>query len=533
MGSLDEGSLWSIRLFIFVSGAVVMALEIVGSRLLAPVFGDSVFVWGSLIGVVMASLAAGYYLGGMLADRKSSFRTFSLIIFSAGALTVPIPMFSNIVLETALNSGLGERYGPVLASILLLAAPTILLGMVSPYAIRLAASSLNNIGGVSGSLYSVSTGGSIFGTFFTVFVLIPSFGVRSIIVSLGVVLMLVSMLGISREQKVIAVLFIIVLVFPSTTFLRKPLIMFRGKVVYRKDTAYNSLTVVDDASRGVRTLYLNNMPHSAFYLNGSNRAVFRYTDYFNIGFVLNPEIERVLFIGGGGFSAPKQFLEYYPDITVDVVEIDPDVVQAARKYFEVPDDPRLGVHVADGRAFMVRAGKYDLIVLDAYSKTYVPFHLMTLEFFQVLSEHLNPDGVVVSNLISSIIGDTSNLLMAEYKTVNKVFPQIYLFPTRDVSLSRVQNIILVATETATRYEKRDLLALAEEAPSIGETLAEYSQNLFDSELYVEDSPLLTDDYAPTESLLNPVTLSPYKGGLETLEALQRKWMQDPGMCINR
>ena len=510
MGILDKGYLWRIRLFIFISGAVVMALEMVGSRLLAPIFGDSVFVWGSLIGVVMASLAAGYYLGGMLADKESSFRAFSMIIFAAGALIVPIPMFSNIVLETALNSGLGEKYGPVLASLLLLSAPTILLGMVSPYAIRLATSSLNKVGSISGSLYSVSTGGSIFGTFFTVFVLIPSFGVRSILVSLGVVLMLVSMLGISREQKVIAVLFIIVLVLPSTTFLRRPLTIFTGTVVYHKDTTYNSLTVVDDARRGVRTLYLNNMPHSAFYLNGSNRAVFRYTDYFNIGFVLNPGIERVLFIGGGGFSGPKQFLEYYPDITVDVVEIDPDVVQTARNYFEVPDDPRLLVHVADGRAFLAKAGKYDLIVLDAYSKTYVPFHLMTFEFFQALSEHLNPDGVMVSNLISSLIGDTSNLLMAEYKTVNKVFPQIYLFPTRDVSLSRVQNIILVATETATRYEKGDLMTLAKKAPSMGETLAEYSEYLFDLELDVEDSPLLTDDYAPTESLLNPVTLSPYK-----------------------
>ena len=205
MGLRDRGSLWSIRLDIFVSGAVVMALEMMGSRLLAPVFGDSVFVWGSLIGIVMASLALGYYLGGRLADREPSFRAFSLIIFAAGVLIIPIPLFSNIVLEAVLYSGLGERYGPVLASLLLLAAPTILLGMVSPYAIRLAASSLQEIGGVSGSLYSVSTGGSIFGTFFTVFVLIPSFGVRIILISLGVVLIAVSIIGMAREQRLIKI----------------------------------------------------------------------------------------------------------------------------------------------------------------------------------------------------------------------------------------------------------------------------------------------------------------------------------------
>jgi spermidine synthase len=254
------------------------------------------------------------------------------------------------------------------------------------------------------------------------------------------------------------------------------------------------------------------MPHSAYYINGSNRAVFRYTDYFNLGFVLNPEIGSVLFIGGGGFSGPKQFLEYYPDVTVDVVEIDPGVVDTAWEYFGVPDDPRLRVYVGDGRAFLGRLGTYDLIVLDAYSKTYVPFHLMTREFFEALAEHLNPDGVVVSNLISSLLGDTSNLLMAEVKTVGEVFPQVYLFPTKDVSISWVQNIILVATDTPTRYGKDDLLAMAMDAPVRGETLAGYCGNLFDRDIDTKDSPLLTDDYAPTEILLNPVTNSPYKGG---------------------
>jgi len=197
----------------------------------------------------------------------------------------------------------------------------------------------------------------------------------------------------------------------------------------------------------------------------------------------------VLFIGGGGFSGPKQFLEYYPDVTVDVVEIDPVVVDTAWEYFGMPDDPRLRVYVGDGRAFLGRLGTYDLIVLDAYSKTYVPFHLMTREFFEALAEHLNPEGVVVSNLVSSLLGDTSNLLMAEVKTVGEVFPQVYLFPTKD-----------------------DLLAMAMDAPVRGETLAAYCGNLFDRDIDTKDSPLLTDDYAPTETLLNPVTNSPYKGG---------------------
>lgn len=510
MGLRDQGSLWGIRLDVFVSGAVVMALEMVGSRLLAPVFGDSIFVWGSLIGVVMTSLALGYYLGGRYADREPSFRTFSLIISAAGALIIPIPVFANLVLETVLKSGLGERYGPVLASALLLAAPTTLLGMVSPYAIRLATRSLTNIGGVSGGLYSVSTGGSIFGTFFTVYVLIPNLGVRAILLGLGAVLIAVSLMGLAREQKVVTLLMLVlVMLIPSSGFLGGSISVFTGDVVYQKDTAYSSLTVVDQPGRGVRVLYLNNMAHSACYLNGSNSAVFTYTDYFNMGFVLNPGIESVLFIGGGGLSGPKQFLEYYPGVTVDVVEIDPEVVRVAREYFYVPDDPCLNVHIADGRAFLGRAGTYDLIVLDAYSKTYVPFHLMTLEFFEALAEHLNPGGVVVSNLISSLIGDTSDLLMAEVRTVEMVLPQVYLFTTRSRSTSMVQNIALMATAVGPAYTSEELQAMAGEAPFRGDALARYAGNLYEGEMYYEDSRVLTDDYAPTESLLNPVTLSPY------------------------
>jgi spermidine synthase len=273
--------------------------------------------------------------------------------------------------------------------------------------------------------------------------------------------------------------------------------------------------VVDNAGSGVRTLYLNNMPQSAMYLNGSNGAVFRYTDYFNLAFLFSSDVESVLFIGGGGFSGPKQFLEYYPDLAVDVVEVDPEVVRVAREYFNVVEDPRLGVFVDDGRIFLADAGVYDLIVLDAYSRTYVPFHLMTLEFFQALGEHLTQDGVIVSNLISSLVGDTSELLMAEYRTVGEALPQVYLFRTRSSSLSIVQNLILIATKTATRLTGSDLVEKAEGLPR-GATLASYAQTLFESEGFAEDALVLTDDYAPAMALLNPVTQAPYEGGEEAI-----------------
>jgi spermidine synthase len=503
--------LWNIRFNVFVSGAIVMALELVGSRLLAPSFGDSIFVWGSLIGVVMASLAIGYYTGGKLADRNPSYRTFSLIILSAGFLIILIPMSSPLVLEAVFYSGLGERYGPVLASLLLLSLPTSLLGMVSPYSIKMVAENILTVGGISGSLYSISTGGSIFGTFFTVFVLIPQFGVRQIIISLGFVLILVALIGLTWMERAFSIIMAILLTTPSF-FISGGVFGPSGTVIHQTDTAYNTLTVLDQQEKGIRILYLNNLPHSGMYLNGSSRAAFTYTDYFNMAFLFNPEADRVLFIGGGGFSGPKQFFVYYPEIYIDVVEIDPIVVEIAEEYFSLPKDERLEAFVEDGRQFLKKSGEYDVVILDAYSKTYVPFHLMTKEFFQTLYSHLSENGVVVSNLISSLIGDTSNLLMSEYNTVREVFPQAYLFYTRSSSLSTIQNIILIATKNPANLTRSDLIEMAKNYSNKRVPIKKYVNNLHEPDLELTETFLLTDDYAPTERLLNPITLAPYEGG---------------------
>jgi spermidine synthase len=437
-----------------------------------------------------------------------------------------IPLSSPFILELTYLSGVGDRYGPILASLLLVAAPTTLLGMVSPYSIRLSADNLFTLGGISGSLYSISTAGSIFGTFFTVFVLIPSFGVRQIVFSLGVVLIIIATVSLAWAEKILIFTLMLILIMPSLFAGGGPFLGISGNAIVRKDTPYSTLTVIENENEGIRTLYLNNMPHSAMYLNGSNKAVFRYTDYFNLGFLFNPKARSILFIGGGGFSGPKQFLEYYPNSTIDVVEIDPDVVTIAEKHFGVSDNTRLRTFVMDGRSFLKDEGKYDIIVLDAYSKTYVPFHMMTLEFFQELDEHLNPDGVIVSNLISSLIGDTSELLKAEVNTIGKVLPQIYLFPTKSKQLSLVQNIILVATKQSIRITQDILIQASENHPVKSIPLNSYVNNLHEEELASESELVLTDNYAPAEDLLNPITATPidYDSGLVPQSSLNPFWI---------
>ena len=164
----------------------------------------------------------------------------------------------------------------------------------------------------------------------------------------------------------------------------------------------------------------------------------------------------------------------------------------------------------DGRSFLRDAGTYDIVVLDAYSKTYVPFHLMTLEFFEALDEHLTPDGVIVSNLISSLIGDTSELLEAEVATIKGVLPQVYLFPIRSRQLAMVQNINLVATKAPARLDGQDLLAVADAHPVQEIPFGTYIGNLVAPNIAAGGDLVLTDDYAPAEALLNPITAAPFE-----------------------
>ncbi|MDA4116969.1 MAG: fused MFS/spermidine synthase [Thaumarchaeota archaeon] len=512
-------TLW-LRVQVFVAGFAVMGLELLGSRLVTPVFGNSIWTWGSLIGVVLAGLAAGYHFGGKLADRSPTKRRFSVILFIGGVLVVLVPFIAPFVLSLSLYSSLGDEYGPLLATTLILGLQTFVLGMTSPYAVRMASQNLASIGGVAGNLYSISTIGSIVGTFGTVFVLIPLLDVRTIIFAVGFALLLVSLPWLPRKPSVIAVVFI-ALILSSSFVPASPQVTTSkqgGNVVYEKETPYSILDVVDTPSQ--RTLYLNGIPQSGMDLGNTTRLVYQYTVYFNLGIQLNPDAANVLFVGGGGFSGPKFLLATYPHVHVDVAEIDPDVIATAQKYFAVRPDPRLTIFNEDGRIYLRETDKkYDLIVLDAYAKTYVPFDLMTQEFFRLVSAHLTPNGMVISNQIGTLEGDSSRLLRAEFKTATTVFQDSAVFETVQSPLAPqiLQNVELVFRQSRDQtllssieqLDKNETAQISSPASSSAIPPGGYASHLYTTTLGTDDVPVLTDNYAPVETLLDPLSGKPY------------------------
>jgi spermidine synthase len=482
---------------VFLSGVVSMALEILAGRMIAPEFGSSVYTWGSVIGVFMAALAIGYHKGGENA-RNATRRSVSIIFLGAALYIALLILLSDRILLESRALGLGPRFAPLVPATLLFGPPALLLGYISPYAAQLSATDVK--GEASGRVYALGTAGSIVGTFAATFVLVPFFGVNQVLGLLAAVSLLsavVASIGTDHLVKTgvtsaVSLAVVLLLVFVQSS---------SAGAVYATQTPYQDMEIRD--SGGVRTLYLDGQPQSAAYTNGSALYPYRYPRYFHLPFLYADDpgqIDDVLFVGAGGFSGPRRFSDLY-NLSMDVVEIDPEVVSAGKRYFNASELPNRSIHVADGRRFLRNTNQtYDLVVLDAYRKASVPFHLTTQQFLKLVRSRMSEDGAVVANLISGTDGPTSRFYRSEYKTISRVFPQVHSYRTSEADYA--QNIELVATKNESAATERELLERNSDR-DIGLNLSSEVRTRL-PEPDTSDVPVLTDDRAPVSRLTEPM-----------------------------
>jgi spermidine synthase len=376
-------------------------------------------------------------------------------------------------------------YAPIIPVTLLFAPPTYFLGYISPYAAQL--SSKESKGEASGHFYAIGTAGSILGAFGTTFILVPNLEVNYIYLLFA---LLVSVPLIKDRTSLRSYWGFIVLIL-GLLAIQTP--TYAQDVVHHESTAYQELTVSQDDN--LTTLYLDGSPQSAKYVN-STETPWDYPEYFHIPFLMRPEVENALFIGGGGFVSPQQFAER--GVKVDAVELDPGVIEASKRYFDLTENENLSVHSMDGREFLQQTEKeYDVVVLDAYRKQQVPFHLTTKEFFELIHQKTDENGVLVSNVISAPEGPGSEFGKAYYRTMSTEFSSMYYFPTRHDNA--VQNIEIIAMKNPKISEKELLERDEEYRPR---NLSSNIRNIRDIE--ASDAQILSDDYAPVEELLNPL-----------------------------
>lgn len=497
-----------IEFLAFASGAILMALEILGSRVLAPQYGNSVVVWGSLIGVFMGALAAGYWLGGMLADRWPHRSGVAAVLAVSGLLVAIVPLIASHVFALA---GGGPRSGSLAAAAALFFLPTMLMGTVSPYAIRLKEFGEGYLGRAAGRLYAISTAGSIAGTITTAFWLIPLAGVARLNTSLGVALMLLaSMAFLWRQRSTIARMLgatsLLAAAFMMLASYEGQLSIFaaspRGvRILVDRDSLYHHIRVLENG--GVRELKFDRGTQSAMRVSDPLAGVFAYTDALHLPMALRAGVRDVLLIGVGGATIPKQFLAAYPDVQMDAVEIDGDVIDVARNLFGLTGSPRLRVHINDGRKFLAATKQqYDLIEIDAFHPDSMPFHLFTREFFALCKQHLRARGMVAINVVGSVESEGSAVVSSVYQTVGIVFPERYVF-VMNSQLQRDRaarhNVIIIAGDSArmTEQELRNAVLASKLAGPYARRVDDYTNRPPDPRY----GRVLSDDFAPTDDLL--------------------------------
>lgn len=541
-GAAAPGEAVAVGAAVFLSGAVLLSVEIAASRVVAPAFGNSLYVWGSLIGVVLAGLAVGYWLGGVAADRAPAPALLSVVIVLGALAVLLVPLLDDPVLAGIVAWDPGPRLSPLLAAIALFALPSVVLAAVTPVAVRLRTRSLARAGRTAGRLFSVSTAGSIAGTFATAFFLIPEVGTEQLFQLAAAALFAAAGVVALLERRLVAVLALAALagglgyvgaarepagaqrLSGAAAQNWSPVYRTRGygfldardalvergdsdlRVAFAKDTQYHRLAVVDDDS--TRYLRFDNSLQSAMYLDDPFRTRFRYTDFFHLGLAYDPGARDVLFVGLGAGSSPKRMWRDFPELRLHAVELDSVVVDVAHRYFAVPkDDARLTVEVGDGRRLLARSDRrWDVIVIDAFFADAIPFHLVTREFLDLARSRLAPGGVVVTNVIGALSGPGSRLFRSVYKTYRAAFPTVLVHPVVEPGRgapAAYRNLIVVATDAAA--PDRTFLAerweeVRRRVPSAPD-LARAIRDRYDAPIPTGDVPVLTDDYAPTDALL--------------------------------
>lgn len=516
-----------LLILVFWSGFVTLGSELAASRLLAPFFGTSTPVWAALIGLILIYLAAGYWFGGRWADRSPQATTLLSITTLAAFLLGVVPFMATPVLRLALR-GFAELSGGLLAGsftgvLVLFSAPMILLGCVSPFAIRLAMVDVNRAGRTAGHLYAVSTLGSFLGTLVPVLWLIPAYGTRATFFLFSLTLLALSALGFVLARaapRALVPLGLGALIGaamlvggPGRTMLKPgPGVLFEGESAYHyirvRTTPDGARRLELNEGQGVHSLY-----RPGEQLTGSVWDFYLLAPLFNpppggqssteaVPHIAEPR-RRWAIIGLAAGSTARSIQAVYGDDRVDGVEIDPEVLAVGRRFFDMDQLRNLHAVVGDGRTWLtLTPTQYDVISVDAYRQPYIPFHLTTVEFFQLARDHLTPGGVVAIN-----VGRTPNdwrLVNALSATMHQVFLSVFVLDVDDS-----YNSLVIGTNRPVTLSQVVATLEALTDPTLVSLARRAQGHLWQAP---RDGPVFTDDRAPVEQVVDLMILDYARNG---------------------
>jgi spermidine synthase len=493
--------LWQPNLIVFISSACIMILELVAGRIVAPYVGISLYTWTSIIGIVLAGISLGNYLGGRLADRWASLHFLGGIFLLAGLSCFGILTADQLSKLTPDNWSIIVNI--LILTTLLFFLPCLILGTVSPVVAKLAVRDLAKTGSTVGKIYAAGTAGSIVGTFATGFILISWFGTFPIVWGVAVLLLVMGLLFVwSRRWTLLLPL---VLLIAGGSLLVFNLGWLRGPCL--RETNYFCIKVREEERDGeiVRVLILDRLVHSYTSLNNPTKLVYGYEQMYaelTAYQAQRQEYLRALFIGGGGYTFPRYMEAVYPGSDIDVIEIDPGVTQVAYDWLGLSADTDIVTYNQDARLFLAQESSktYNLIMGDAFNDFSVPYHLTTKEFNERVQAWLTEDGLYMVNIIDGVRGD---FLRAYVHTLRQTFRYVYLAPTskswRENSRS---TFVIIAGDSALDLTSIETIDAGDGEPLLARRILK--ENELDAVLAEDQVVILTDQYAPVDQMLAPV-----------------------------
>jgi spermidine synthase len=491
---------------VFVASFCTLVIELIAGRILAPWIGVSLYTWTSVIGVCLAGISAGNYVGGRIADRMASGLTLGVLFLASGVVSVGILPATEWVIDSQLGRGWPLMLRILADTAAVFFLPTFLLGTITPVVVKLSLADLRVTGSTVGRLYAVSTVGAIAGTFATGFFLIDVMGTRAIVWTVAAVLT-ASGLVIGRvwRVKAAAVATAFALACLGLAYAQRD--AFAAPCV--KESNYYCIQIIDQEVEGrpVRSLALDHLVHSYVALDdptfigyGYERVYQELTDFHVRG---RAEF-RALSIGAGGYTFPRYLAAAYRGARVDVVEIDPAVTAVARDRLGLPDDPRILTHNMDARLWFVEQrpeDRYDLVYGDAFNDIAIPYHLTTVEFDRMVRRSMKPDGILMANIIDDF--DRGEFLRASIRTLMDVFEHVHLFALGPIwEVGGPGTYVVVASAAPVDVDA----FLRFDGPRTEPVKSTAVMPLRDLRRYLRNGReiLLTDDHAPVDNLIAPV-----------------------------
>jgi spermidine synthase len=495
----------------FIASFCTLVIEMVAGRILAPFVGVSIYTWTSIIGVILAGISIGAYIGGKLVDRFPFRKTLGWLLLLSGIAALTIIPFTNLIAAYRFNMPLMIRIFLVTTVIFFL--PGCILGTISPVVVRLTLKNLDNAGSVIGKIYAVSTLGAIIGTFATGFLLISWMGTRSIILTMGIILILAALLSgaLFKTRKAIAVFVIIAApcIWGVYAFAFK--IPLRENTYFYKESDYYTIklmtTTSSDQKTSLQAMVLDNLIHSYVCLEDPLHIEYEYeriySDVLKWKFKKDENFKS-LTIGGGGYTFPRYMEVVYPKAQIDVVEIDPEVTNIVYKHLGLSANTRIKSYNTDGRWFVMNCKeKYDLIFTDAYNDLSIPYHLTTKEFAAQLKSILNPDGIIMSNIIDNF--QVGAFLPSYIRTLREVFgpKKVYLLSVSpNFENTRISTFIVIAGNG--NLDIKDFDAHVKSNLRGNSTSVVVPDHLMDEFMTKRSAITILDDYAPVDNLIAPI-----------------------------